>query len=40
MLTEEIGMTAENMGKRFTKDMNTCFENWTPRKRFTLFKAA
>jgi len=37
--TEEIGMTAENMSKRFTKDMNTAFEKWTPRKRFTLFKA-
>ena len=37
--TEEIGMTAENMSKRFTKDMNTAFEKWTPRKRFTLYKA-
>jgi len=40
LLRDEIGMTAENMGKRFTKDMNTCFEKWTPRKRFSLFKAA
>jgi glycosyltransferase involved in cell wall biosynthesis len=36
--TEEIGMTAENMSKRFIKDMDTAFEEWTPRKRFTLYK--
>jgi glycosyltransferase involved in cell wall biosynthesis len=37
--TEEIGMTAENMSKRFTKDMNTVFDKWKPRKRYTLYKA-
>ncbi len=37
--TEEIGMTAENMSKRFIKDMDTAFEKWKPRKRFTLYKA-
>ena len=37
--TEEIGMTAENMSKRFIKDMDTAFEKWTPRKRYTLYKA-
>ena len=37
--TEEIGMTAENMSNRFIKDMDTAFEEWTPRKRYTLFKA-
>jgi len=36
---EEIGMTAENMSNRFIKDMDTAFEKWTPRKRYTLFKA-
>ena len=36
---EEIGMTAENMSNRFIKDMDTVFEKWTPRKRFTLYKA-
>ena len=36
---EEIGMTAENMSKRFIKDMDTAFEKWTPRKRYTLYKA-
>ncbi len=37
--TEEIGMTAENMSNRFIKDMDTAFEKWTPRKRYTLYKA-
>ena len=37
--TDEIGMSAENMCKRFTKDMNTTFEKWKPRKRYTLYKA-
>jgi glycosyltransferase involved in cell wall biosynthesis len=37
--TEEIGMTAENMSKRFTEDMNTAFDKWKPRKRYTLYKA-
>ena len=36
---EEIGMTAEHMSNRFIKDMDTAFEKWTPRKRYTLFKA-
>ena len=36
---EEIGMTAEHMSNRFIKDMDTAFEEWTPRKRYTLFKA-
>jgi len=39
VLTEEIGMTAENMSNRFIKDMDTAFEKWTPRKRYTLYKA-
>ena len=34
--TEEIGMTAENMSKRFIKDMDTAFEKWTPREQYTL----
>ena len=36
---EELGMTAEHMSNRFIKDMDTAFEKWTPRKRYTLFKA-
>ena len=33
---DESNMTAQNMGKRFKECMEACFENWTPRKRFTL----
>ena len=39
MLKEEIGMYCENMCERFVHDMDTAFEKWTPRKRFTLYKA-
>jgi len=39
MLKEEIGMSCENMCERFVHDMDTAFEKWTPRKRFTLYKA-
>ena len=35
---EEIGMSAKNMCKRMVHDMDTAFEKWTPRKRFTLYK--
>ena len=39
MLQDEIGMSCTNMCNRFIKDMDTAFEKWTPRKRFTLYKA-
>ena len=39
MLQEEIGMSCKLMCERFIKDMETGFEKWTPRKRFTLYKA-
>jgi glycosyltransferase involved in cell wall biosynthesis len=39
MLQEEIGMSCTNMCERFIKDMDTAFDKWTPRKRFTLYKA-
>ena len=39
MLKEEIGMSCTNMCERFVHDMDTAFEKWTPRKRFTLYKA-
>ncbi len=39
MLKEEIGMSCKLMCERFIKDMETGFEKWTPRKRFTLYKA-
>ncbi len=31
-------MTAENMSKRFIKDMDTAFEKWKPRKRLHYLK--
>ena len=39
MKKEEIGMSCKNMCERFVQDMDTAFEKWTPRKRFTLYKA-
>ena len=39
MLQDEIGMSCTNMCERFVQDMDTAFEKWTPRKRFTLYKA-
>ncbi len=39
MLKEEIGMSCKLMCERFIKDMDTTFEKWTPKKRFTLYKA-
>jgi len=38
LLTEEVGMSAKLMCDRFVHDMDTAFEKWTPRKRFTLYK--
>ena len=38
MLQKKIGMSCKNMCERFVKDMETAFEKWTPRKRFTLYK--
>ena len=37
VMGDESNMTAANMGKRFIECMEECFENWTPRKRFTLY---
>ena len=39
MLQDEIGMSCKNMCERFVHDMEQTFEKWTPRKRFTLYKA-
>ena len=39
MLQDEIGMSCKNMCERFVHDMEQAFEKWTPRKRFTLYKA-
>lgn len=38
MMSEETQMTSEMMGNNFIKDIETVFENWKPRKRFTLIK--
>ena len=39
MLQEEIGMSAKLMCERFVHNMDRGFDEWTPRKRFTLYKA-
>ena len=36
-LKEEIGMSAKNMCGRFIKDMDTAFDNFEPRARYTLY---
>ena len=38
MLSKETGLSAESMGERFIKDMNTAFANWTPRVKVELIK--
>jgi glycosyltransferase involved in cell wall biosynthesis len=39
MLSEESGMSASHMAQRFINGIDTTFQNWKPRKRFTLFNA-
>ncbi len=34
----ESGMSCKNMSKNFIKDMDKCFEKFTPREKFTLFE--
>ena len=36
-LKEEVGFSSTNMCGRFMKDMDTCLEKWTPRKRFETY---
>ena len=31
-------MTAIHMCNRFVKDMDTAFENWKPKKRYSIYK--
>ena len=38
VLKPEIGMASTEMARRFMEGMNNAFENWKPRKRFTLYK--
>jgi len=33
----ESNMSARRMGDRMKECIDACFENWTPRKRFSLF---
>ena len=35
----ESNMSAKNMSSLMIKCIEDCFENWTPRKRFTLYKS-
>ena len=37
-LLEETGISAINMGKRFIKDMDKAFKEWTPLSRYTLYE--
>tara|TARA_B100000214_G_scaffold366744_1_gene336077 strand:- start:256 stop:1668 length:1413 start_codon:yes stop_codon:yes gene_type:complete len=39
MLREEVGMSCKHMCDRFIHDMEQAWDKWTPRKRFTLYKA-
>ena len=39
MLKDEIGMSATNMCNRFIEHMETAWNKWKPRKRFTLYQA-
>ena len=39
VMTEEIGMSGEQMSKNFIRDMDKAFEMWKPRKRYSIFKA-
>ena len=35
---DEANMSARKMSDRFIECIESCFKNWTPRKRFTLYK--
>ena len=37
-ISKEAGFTAERMGERFIENLDVLFENWEPRKRFTITK--
>ena len=39
MLTEEVSLSATDMCRLFMEHMDTAFEKWKPRKRFTIYKA-
>ena len=35
---DESNMSARKMSDRFIECIETCFKNWTPRKKFTMYK--
>ena len=37
-ITQQVGMTSQEMSNRFIEGIDACFENWTPRKRFGIFR--
>ena len=39
VMSEDASMSATAMSNLFIEHMDTTFEKWTPRKRFTMFKA-
>ena len=39
VMSDEASMSATAMSNLFIEHMDTAFEKWTPRKRFTMFKA-
>ena len=40
VMSDDSMMSAKAMCKNFTDHMNTAFEKWKPRKRFTIFNAS
>ena len=38
LLREDVGMSSIHMCNRFIKDMDTAFEKWKPKQRYTLYK--
>ena len=38
-IQSEAGMSMESMGGRFVEAIEGCFQNWSPRKRFDIYKA-
>ena len=39
VMSDDASMSATAMSNLFIEHMDTAFEKWTPRKRFTMFKA-
>jgi len=39
VMSDDASMSATAMSNLFIEHMDTTFEKWTPRKRFTMFKA-